>query len=68
MSYTFGYDAGFMSEMMAKPELRKKFGITAEMVMPFDVVEIIEIPGYGPLLLLLLVVVVVVVVVAAALG
>ena len=24
MSYTFGYDAGFMSEMMAKPELRKK--------------------------------------------
>lgn len=36
-----------LKEMQDKPLWREKFGITAEMVESFEVVPIIEIPGYG---------------------
>lgn len=36
-----------LRELKDKPLWREKFGLTAEMVEPFDVVPIIEIPGYG---------------------
>lgn len=34
-------------ELKNKPAYRSKFGITDEMIMPFDVVEIINVPGLG---------------------
>mmetsp|Transcript_25765 Transcript_25765/g.42990 ORF Transcript_25765/g.42990 Transcript_25765/m.42990 type:complete len:1134 (+) Transcript_25765:61-3462(+) len=36
-----------LKELQDKPLWREKFGLTAEMVEPFQVVPIIEIPGYG---------------------
>lgn len=36
-----------LKELKDKPLWREKFGITAEMVEPFDVVPIVEIEGYG---------------------
>ncbi|CAM9865390.1 unnamed protein product, partial [Phaeothamnion confervicola] len=40
-------DYAALKELQDKPAWRQKFGITDEMVMPFEVVPIIEIPGYG---------------------
>ncbi|CAM9809650.1 unnamed protein product, partial [Heterosigma akashiwo] len=40
-------DYAALRELQEKPDFRSKFGITAEMVEPFQVVPIIEIPGYG---------------------
>ena len=40
-------DYAALRDLKLKPKLREKFGITAEMVEPFDVVEIIDIPGIG---------------------
>jgi len=40
-------DYATLRELQEKPDFRSKFGITDEMVMPFQVVPIIEIPGYG---------------------
>eukprot|EP01034_Spumella_vulgaris_P030740 gene30739-37998_t len=36
-----------LKELKDKPLWREKFGLTTEMVEPFEVVPIIEIPGYG---------------------
>lgn len=36
-----------LKALQDKPDFRAKYGITAEMVEPFKVVPIIEIPGYG---------------------
>uniref|UniRef100_A0A6U2REQ0 leucine--tRNA ligase n=1 Tax=Leptocylindrus danicus TaxID=163516 RepID=A0A6U2REQ0_9STRA len=36
-----------LKALQDKPEFREKYGITAEMVEPFKVVPIIEVPGYG---------------------
>ena len=36
-----------LQELKDKPEFRKKFGLTDEMVMPFEVVPIINIPEFG---------------------
>lgn len=36
-----------LKELKDKPLWREKFGLTAEMVDPFEVVPIIDIPGYG---------------------
>jgi leucyl-tRNA synthetase len=41
-------DYAALRELQEKPLWREKFGVTAEMVEPFAVVPIIEIPGYGP--------------------
>ena len=40
-------DYAALRELQEKPLWREKFGLTAEMVEPFAVVPIIEIPGYG---------------------
>jgi leucyl-tRNA synthetase len=40
-------DYAALRELKEKPLWREKFGLTAEMVEPFDVVPIIDIPGYG---------------------
>eukprot|EP00607_Mallomonas_marina_P007653 CAMPEP_0182422418 /NCGR_PEP_ID=MMETSP1167-20130531/8097_1 /TAXON_ID=2988 /ORGANISM="Mallomonas Sp, Strain CCMP3275" /LENGTH=1133 /DNA_ID=CAMNT_0024600465 /DNA_START=65 /DNA_END=3466 /DNA_ORIENTATION=- len=40
-------DYAALRELKEKPLFREKFGLTAEMVEPFDVVPIIEIEGYG---------------------
>jgi len=40
-------DFAALRDLKEKPALRQKFGITDEMVMPFDVVPIINIPGFG---------------------
>ena len=40
-------DYAALKELKDKPLWREKFGLTAEMVDPFEVVPIIEIPGYG---------------------
>ncbi|KAG5179721.1 leucyl-tRNA synthetase [Tribonema minus] len=40
-------DYAALKELKEKPQFREKFGLTDEMVMPFDVVPIINIPGYG---------------------
>jgi leucyl-tRNA synthetase len=40
-------DFAALRDLKEKPALREKFGITDEMVMPFDVVPIINIPGFG---------------------
>ena len=40
-------DFAALRELKDKPLFREKFGLTAEMVEPFEVVPIIEIPGYG---------------------
>lgn len=34
-------------ELKNKPDFRKKFGVTDEMVLPFEVINIINIPGLG---------------------
>jgi hypothetical protein len=34
-------------DLKKKPKLREKYGILDEWVMPFEVIPIIEIPGYG---------------------
>lgn len=36
-----------LKELKDKPAWREKFGLTADMVEPFEVVPIIDIPGYG---------------------
>eukprot|EP01035_Chromulina_nebulosa_P014313 gene14313-18953_t len=36
-----------LKELKDKPLWREKFGLTAEMVDPFEVIPIIDIPGYG---------------------
>src|SRR5690606_10622871 len=40
-------DYAAFRELKEKPLFREKFGLTDEMVMPFEIVPIIEIPGYG---------------------
>jgi leucyl-tRNA synthetase len=40
-------DYAALEDLRRKPALREKFGIAAEMVEPFEVVEIIEIPEFG---------------------
>lgn len=40
-------DYAALKELKDKPLWREKFGLTPEMVEPFEVVPIIEIPGYG---------------------
>jgi len=40
-------DYAALMDLKNKPKLREKFNIADEMVMPYEVVEIIEIPGYG---------------------
>ena len=40
-------DYAALRELKEKPLWREKFGLTAEMVEPFEVVPIIEIEGYG---------------------
>jgi len=40
-------DYAALKELKDKPLWREKLGLTTEMVEPFDVVPIIEIPGYG---------------------
>jgi leucyl-tRNA synthetase len=40
-------DFAALMDLKRKPAFREKFGITAEMVEPFDLVEIIDIPGLG---------------------
>ena len=40
-------DYAALAELKKKKEWRESFGLTDEMVLPFEVVPIIEIPGYG---------------------
>jgi leucyl-tRNA synthetase len=40
-------DYAALMDLKNKPKLREKFGIEDHMVLPYEVVEIIEIPGYG---------------------
>ncbi|CAM9703322.1 unnamed protein product, partial [Chrysoparadoxa australica] len=40
-------DYAALQELKDKPVFRAKFNLTDEMVMPFEVVPIIDIPGYG---------------------
>lgn len=40
-------DYAALRDLKQKPALREKFGLTAAMVEPFEVVEIIDIPGLG---------------------
>lgn len=40
-------DFAALRDLKRKPALREKYGITADMVEPFEVVEIIEIPEFG---------------------
>ena len=40
-------DFAALRELKEKPLFREKFGVTAEMVEPFEVIPIIEIEGYG---------------------
>jgi len=40
-------DFAALRELKEKPAFREKFGLTDDMVVPFEVVPIIEIPGYG---------------------
>ncbi|CAM9199743.1 unnamed protein product [Ascophyllum nodosum] len=40
-------DYAALLELKEKPAFRAKFGLKDDMVMPFEVVPIIEIPGYG---------------------
>ncbi|XP_042902350.2 leucine--tRNA ligase, cytoplasmic [Parasteatoda tepidariorum] len=42
-------DCAALRDLKKKPDLRKKFGITDEMVMKYEPVPILEIPGYGTL-------------------
>ena len=42
-------DFAVLRDFKKKDKLRAKFGLTDEMVLPFDPVEIIEIPGYSKL-------------------
>jgi hypothetical protein len=36
-----------MQDLKKKPKLREKYGIADEWVMPFEVLPIIDIPGFG---------------------
>lgn len=36
-----------LRELVQKPDYRKKFGVTDEMILPFKVINIINIPGLG---------------------
>jgi len=36
-----------LKELQDKPDYRAKFKLTDEMVVPYEVIPIIEIPGYG---------------------
>lgn len=40
-------DFAALRDLKEKPKLREKYHITDEMVLPYDVVEIIEVPGMG---------------------
>lgn len=42
-------DYAVLKEFQKKDKLREKFGLTDEMVMPFEPIEIIEVPGYSRL-------------------
>lgn len=42
-------DYAALRDLKQKPALREKYGITEEMVLPFDPVPIVSIPGYGDL-------------------
>lgn len=41
-------DFAALRDLKDKPAFREKFGLRDEMVLPFDLVEIIDIPGFGP--------------------
>lgn len=36
-----------LQDLKKKPKLREKYGVADEWVLPFDVVPIIDVPGYG---------------------
>jgi leucyl-tRNA synthetase len=36
-----------LEDLKKKPKLREKFGVADEWVLPFEVVPIIEVPGFG---------------------
>ena len=40
-------DYAALQDLRLKPKLREKFGVDDSWVLPFEVVPIIEIPGYG---------------------
>ena len=40
-------DFAALRDLKDKPKLREKYNVTDDMVLPFDVVPIIRIPGYG---------------------
>ncbi|KAG8195905.1 hypothetical protein JTE90_001140 [Oedothorax gibbosus] len=42
-------DFAALRDLKKKPDLRKKFNITDEMIMNFDPVPVFDLPGYGPL-------------------
>lgn len=42
-------DFAALRDLQNKEQLRKKFNIKDHMVLPFNAIEIIEIPGYGKL-------------------
>ncbi|CAG5126753.1 unnamed protein product, partial [Candidula unifasciata] len=42
-------DYAALRDLKNKPQLREKYGIKDEMVLPFDPIPIIEVPGYGNL-------------------
>lgn len=37
----------WLQDLKKKPKLREKYGIADEWVMPYDVIPIIDIPGFG---------------------
>lgn len=36
-----------LSDLKKKPKLREKYGVLDEWVLPFEVIPIIDIPGFG---------------------
>ncbi len=39
--------SGCLQDLKKKPKLREKFGVKDEWVLPFEVIPIIDIPGFG---------------------